>query len=252
MRTLLFFGILINLCAALKAQEENSIDFKDQTGNLYGVVTNTYTDETINVKTANGEYIEVDFYTAASSYYLLYEVPLTAPQGYLEFTLPEGISYLKVEILVGDHLEWPILYLNGDRTYTYYTKIDDYRREVELNLDYKGEVVIKLKNNTTEINPAKGVIVDKIFWKNNIPTSVDYNYIDQIKIFPNPVVDKLNIKCELDIQEISICNIDGTIVKFITDTQNNIIDCSNLNSGIYLLSIVSVDGHEVVKKFIKK
>jgi hypothetical protein len=72
-----------------------------------------------------------------------------------------------------------------------------------------------------------------------------------LSIHPNPVTNTLTIKNkELKINNISILNVSGGIVKTINES-TNIIDVSNLAKGIYFLQI-HTDNGVLSKKFIKE
>ena len=74
-----------------------------------------------------------------------------------------------------------------------------------------------------------------------------------LNIYPNPVGDKLYIKTEVEIKEVSIYNITGVMVgQQTTDNRQQTlsIDVTNLNSGVYFVKIVTNEG-EVVKRIVK-
>jgi hypothetical protein len=72
-----------------------------------------------------------------------------------------------------------------------------------------------------------------------------------LSIHPNPATNTLTIKNnELKINQISICNVSGGIVKTINESTNT-INVSNLAKGIYFLQI-HTDNGVLSKKFIKE
>jgi polyhydroxybutyrate depolymerase len=75
----------------------------------------------------------------------------------------------------------------------------------------------------------------------------EHSLKNNIKIFPNPVTDKLFID-GLSGVKINVTDVIGKIV--IDQTQETSIDVRNLNSGIYFLHITSGNERSVVK-FIK-
>ena len=72
---------------------------------------------------------------------------------------------------------------------------------------------------------------------------------DNIRIFPNPATDVLNIEGE-NIQQVQICDMLGKTVLNNSITDNH-IDISSLDDGFYLVRVTSGQG-VAVKKFIKR
>ena len=72
---------------------------------------------------------------------------------------------------------------------------------------------------------------------------------NSVKLYPNPVNDKLFIKSYNAIDSITIYNVSGQIIKQ-TEIFSNGIDVSGLNAGLYFINIKS-DNRENIKKFIK-
>ena len=77
-----------------------------------------------------------------------------------------------------------------------------------------------------------------------------FTFTDNLKIYPNPVTDMLNIEVPdgMEIKEIIIYNTLGQTV--LVSTQTKTMDVSNLKSGTYFMSIRS-DEMNVRKTFIK-
>ena len=101
--------------------------------------------------------------------------------------------------------------------------------------------------NVTDTNSNNAVEVTRTV---NIESSlsIDDNIKSILKIYPNPVVDKLFIQGLSNPTKVSIYNILGKLV--ITKTTSNDIDVKNLQSGLYIIKIIDTKG-EVVRKFIK-
>jgi hypothetical protein len=68
-------------------------------------------------------------------------------------------------------------------------------------------------------------------------------------LYPNPVVDILNIDITAEIKSIDIFNIQGQKVLSATQKQINLLD---LASGMYLIRIQDAENAITVKKFMKK
>lgn len=84
----------------------------------------------------------------------------------------------------------------------------------------------------------------------NVLLSTPENSLADLKVFPNPVEDKLIIQSSLSSYDsISISDINGRIVSKNLSVSNQ-VDVSNLKSGMYFITIKSSDGN-ITKKFIK-
>ena len=70
----------------------------------------------------------------------------------------------------------------------------------------------------------------------------------QVKIYPNPAKDIINISSEKQIQSIEIYDVLGRLIK--TETKNN-INVSQFSKGNYLIKIKTGD-QEIIEKFIKE
>jgi len=76
--------------------------------------------------------------------------------------------------------------------------------------------------------------------------------LDQLNldIYPNPVRDVLNIKVETQIDRIEIFDISGKMIN-VYDKPGKRISLSDLQPGMYMLKITSVDGNFTAKKIQK-
>jgi hypothetical protein len=73
---------------------------------------------------------------------------------------------------------------------------------------------------------------------------------ENIKIFPNPTIDMLNIESNIAIDQISIKNILGAI-QSINKTNTSIIDLGSFANGIYFIEIKTAQG-TLISKVIKQ
>ena len=80
--------------------------------------------------------------------------------------------------------------------------------------------------------------------------SIDENNTT-FNLYPNPVESNLTIATNEVITEVNIYSITGVMVYSTTNVNNNVINVSDLNAGIYFISIKSENG-ETTKRFIKK
>ncbi len=79
-----------------------------------------------------------------------------------------------------------------------------------------------------------------------IPSISKENYL----IYPNPAVNSLYISGLNKLADVSIMDINGQMI-YESQLQSNTVDVSSLRSGIYLISIKTMDGNSV-SRFIKK
>ena len=80
-------------------------------------------------------------------------------------------------------------------------------------------------------------------------TTETKNNVEMI-VYPNPVSNVLKIKTDEEIQQISIFNMNGSLVKTLNNNVNS-IDLTHLNRGIYLVKVYTKHGI-ITKKIIKK
>ena len=83
----------------------------------------------------------------------------------------------------------------------------------------------------------------------SITLNTDTFYKARIVLYPNPVVDILNIDTTAEIKSIEIFNIQGQKVLSATQKQINLLD---LASGMYLIRIQDTENGITIKKFMKK
>jgi hypothetical protein len=73
---------------------------------------------------------------------------------------------------------------------------------------------------------------------------------NDIQIYPNPARDNLQISSSENIEGLMICDQYGRLV-LSPPSENNTIDVSALESGMYFL-IISTEKGQISKKFIKE
>lgn len=83
-------------------------------------------------------------------------------------------------------------------------------------------------------------------------SSVKSNPITQIDVYPNPVLNTLNIKSAEQIGQINIFDITGKSLLTRTDIGNEYhINFADFSSGVYFIQIQTVNGLELTKKIVK-
>lgn len=74
---------------------------------------------------------------------------------------------------------------------------------------------------------------------------------NNISIYPNPTTDYLFIKSDLDIKDIQISDLNGRIINNL-EFQDNKMNLTSLQTGIYFAKISDINGKILTKKIIKK
>ena len=83
--------------------------------------------------------------------------------------------------------------------------------------------------------------------------AVDENNASMLSVYPNPAKDKLNV-CGVAMQTVKVFNAIGQviIVKECDNVENEEIDLGTFASGLYMLSVRTVEGTMVNKIFVKE
>lgn len=84
-------------------------------------------------------------------------------------------------------------------------------------------------------------------------TGIESSVADNIAIYPNPSQGELNVSYNENIQSISVISLTGQVIVKIDDINqtNYKLDLSSINSGLYILSVKTVNGTGNVKFTVK-
>jgi len=89
----------------------------------------------------------------------------------------------------------------------------------------------------------------------NFPSAIKEIANNGIKLFPNPVADKITIQSERPINNIHIFSVNGqqmdAVVLPANGINNRSVDVSHYPAGVYSIEFKLKDGRKVTKKFIK-
>ena len=104
---------------------------------------------------------------------------------------------------------------------------------------------------TPYFSGMSGTYLLQIHINGNGGIGVDEDVVTSLILYPNPVKDILHVGCD-NMQRYDIFSVDGKLIKS-SQTNNNeeAIDCSDLESGIYMLRITSNKG-VVTRRIIKE
>lgn len=122
-----------------------------------------------------------------------------------------------------------------------------YRVETDFTSTYAFRIRMKY-NDFTDLEAWSNIVL-----VDNDMSGISQSSVSELKLYPNPVEDILNVEslgCERE-KLISVCNVSGEIIqKVIFCGEQTQINTSELNSGIYLLKVSGDDIH-TYHKFIK-
>lgn len=130
---------------------------------------------------------------------------------------------------------------------TTYTKTVEYT----LPSNYKANdcrVLAFVSNYTTNVN--KRQIYNSTISQTTLGIHDENDNLIDMMVYPNPVVNEININTEMAIDRVEIYNLQGQLVKFVSNNPKT-INVSDLASGTYMINIVAEDG-VCVKKIVKE
>ena len=134
---------------------------------------------------------------------------------------------------------------NNANELSYHSEDPQLIEEVRLG-ESTAEVVAVYEDGKTSVSVIK--VLDGI-WEN-----VEENLAaDNIKVYPNPVNDRLYIEVETEVEEVVVYDVYGRVQNLRnSETQKlrNSIDLSDLKAGIYFVKI-NTEGGNIVKRIIK-
>ena len=126
------------------------------------------------------------------------------------------------------------------------------------------DVVVTLTDGTVKINDAEVTIAD-LEADNGVVHVIDVVLVPEaddvavgdislhdINIYPNPATSKLYISHTVKIDRVEIYNITGSRVLSQDNVTTEAIDISELNSGLYFISVIDVNNNNIVRKIIKQ
>ncbi|MDR6487327.1 hypothetical protein J2799_001832 [Chryseobacterium vietnamense] len=115
-----------------------------------------------------------------------------------------------------------------------------------------GSHTLKHMIPTAVFNQQQGEVRLSVYMQGKSNTTLnvkDIRTVD-VNIYPNPTSDFVNVKSKVEVNSISIFNIEGR--KLSETYKENRIDLSSYSAGVYFLNIVLKDGTTFKHKIIKK
>lgn len=130
----------------------------------------------------------------------------------------------------------------------------DYQSPV-VNLEEDGKIVIGgyvfrnyFDENNNYVSPRYGLSSIRIV--QGTLNNESFNLNEKATIFPNPVTENLKVICNEEIKEIKIFDMQNKLILNTNKVDNNSIDVTKLDAGIYLV-VISTDNTTYYKKCIK-
>lgn len=93
--------------------------------------------------------------------------------------------------------------------------------------------------------------IDDVVLSLDNPTDVSNIDKDELKIYPNPAVDVVNIEGASVVKTVDITDLSGRTAISVSELSGNKIDVAGLQRGVYLMKVTTGKGTKVVK-FVKK
>lgn len=111
-------------------------------------------------------------------------------------------------------------------------------REIQLSdLGFNGLTVYLAFVNTT--NNGFKLYLDDIKVRKNDPVGIEEIATLQVQIYPNPTEGNIRISSDKKIESVSIYSLEGKLISEFAYQNGEIIDISDLNSGIYMVKVAS-------------
>jgi hypothetical protein len=108
------------------------------------------------------------------------------------------------------------------------------------------------------VKDTTGSVVNEteVYWYNDTPLAIEEYLIriQTVSFYPNPVSDVMYIENEVGMQELRIINLLGQeIVRMRLDNSRSYqLNTSELERGVYILSVYGEKGYKGTAKFIKQ
>jgi len=128
----------------------------------------------------------------------------------------------------------------------------------ELTFDLTGHIgqtitrLTIIPDNSTTRTSQRVCYWDNISFNSNKVNAIDNVYRD-LRIFPNPIIEKLHIHASQEIRQVSVLNLVGQTLKIVQENTNeSIVDMSKLSPGNYIINVKFADGSFSIQKVVKK
>ena len=144
---------------------------------------------------------------------------------------------------------------NGSYTYSFPAVLFKDNQSSVVNLEEDGKIVVGgyvFRNyydvNNVVVGPFYGLGSIRI--EQGVLNNDSFDLDKNVTIFPNPVTDNLNVICKEEIKEIKIFDMQSKLILNANKVDNNSLDVSNLDAGLYIVAI-STENNTYFKKCVK-
>ncbi len=122
------------------------------------------------------------------------------------------------------------------------TSAGTFRIQCDASDDFD-QVYIDAVTITSLNGPAlieSGTTIEEVAHPTVVPNDLVSDATKELKVYPNPATDELNISFNGEIQSVRIVSLEGKVMSVTeTNEQNHLIDISQLAKGIYFISVQS-------------
>lgn len=114
------------------------------------------------------------------------------------------------------------------------------------------QIILRDNDNGNKAS-AGDLEIDSITFSSSATLSVDEEvaFANGLSIYPNPAENFINIKTQKTISNVLIFDVTGKLVSKKNTVNNNSLNISNLNAGIYFLKIYDTNNYKTTRKLIK-
>lgn len=154
--------------------------------------------------------------------------------------------------------EFSIPCVFGQNNDQYWVRLDLPQELLEfISVNNETQIRLSAPNNPGSLvefygtdDPDFAPVLDIVYGQNPVTSVDEFSKSDlKVKVYPNPAIDQIVIETnESEMLEVSIFDLKGMKIGNFTEKK---IDISNLESGAYIISVITNDGvsnHKIIKK----
>lgn len=174
-----------------------------------------------------------------------------------------GYDYVHVDVYSNEETEFCIGFQNwvpGEEVYSSFVKVEAGKwnsydfdlADIYLTNDGRNANVLRINHDEPDGTQfAKEIYVSNIYVYKGEPQQGSVNTVaddSSVNVFPTAVTSTVNIQSPIPVKGISVYSVSGALTGKYT---GNSIDLSNLEKGVYILSIEQADGQAINKRILK-
>ncbi len=182
------------------------------------------------VNTSGYENITISFYWLGG---------VSPSNGGLYYTTDNSATWQLLQDGFGDQLDWTLATIPA-------SVLDDQTSLIRFGFKY--EIDGFTSGNYMDVENGFSIDEFKVEGDPVGSANLNENSTSLIQLYPNPTSNSLKIQSELPIEQIIVSNLSG---QRIMNTSDNIVDVSNFNTGVYLITVATVQG-SFTRRFVKR